>query len=201
MDEGLDSLLSSARVASMLDKRNVNLYRRRSSDFFDDFDDSAITSDAVDEGGLRSPEAPTLSSTAVATSRTARFSDEIELGSVASGVGRAEDPTAVLPSSVSAARSKTATNKRSRRSNEEPPPEPIVVSSDESDGEGGRWTPASPLKRIGTVQIQDDDIASLQPQSWLTGQVIVLFTAPPEQELQQQESQSLACFTCRPAHC
>lgn len=201
-NRNLESLLNSARLASMLDKRNVNLYRRRSSDFFDDFDDPAITSDTVDEGGFHSLIAPTQSlhqptgvplptSTAVSTSPTARFSHESGLRSVASG--RAESPTAVFSLSISAAKTKTATKKRSRRSNEEPPPEPIEVSSDESDGEGGRWTPAAPLKRIGTVQIQDDDIASLQPQCWLTGQVIELSTAPPE-----QESQSLVCFTCRP---
>jgi hypothetical protein len=185
-------MLSTARAASLLEKQNVNLFRRRSSDFFDDYDHPAInehthadgcdnSSDDGDNDTEGSAASATTPRTGPGSARTLQQSrDALEVQPLQlsppdeRGIGCEPPGDAATPVAVASTTSSAAHGTRVTAESPEPP-ETIEVSSDESDGDGGKWTPSKPIKAIGTVQVHEDDFASLEPGCWLTGQVINAF--------------------------
>eukprot|EP00038_Savillea_parva_P031158 m.83313 g.83313 ORF g.83313 m.83313 type:complete len:342 (-) comp9530_c0_seq2:631-1656(-) len=157
----LNSLLAEARARSILSKPNINLFRRRSSDFFDDFD---MTLDGEDNNNNSGPSVAVSEAENENTANTARLSTPTaDRDDSHDRVCNKPTQSPLAPSTPCAPRAAT-------------PDDTTVVISSDSDSDADAAAEPRAVAKVGAVTLYSADIASLAPRRWLTGSVVNAFT-------------------------
>lgn len=182
----LHDMLCEARHQSLLVKQNVNLFRRRSSDFFDDFDqrtmnleEETLSDVFVAEGEI---EAPTITEPDASQRDPAMQGEPFPESVVMLTSDREADDELATKShnrigsvdlfDFGSSQPVDAPQTKSSAPGS-PSSESIITLLSDSEGDDD-LIPKS-LRRIGSIDLYEEDFDSLSPTGWLTGSVINAF--------------------------
>lgn len=182
----LKSMIDAARASSILSKDNVNPFRRRSEDFFDDFDVTPLEEHDTD-ADVDDSNGNACATTSIDVNVSVRSTPPKVGGRPDKKVGSAKSlakpavaatarpaglhPAGKPPAHAGALRVKVEPQASSAGRSESP----IEIGSDSDSDHIESAVVRRPLTQIGSNDLFEEDYESLSATGWLTGSVINSF--------------------------